>query len=73
MDKVSTILVYALQFYLAKLSSHPYLNPPFWSKTTLPSTDLISSILMIKNRCSLDNKNNISSLTHQGRIQFAHV
>lgn len=27
MDKVSTILVYALQFYLAKLSSHPYLNP----------------------------------------------
>ena len=27
MDKVSTILVYALQLYLAKLSSHPYLNP----------------------------------------------
>lgn len=27
MNKVSTILLYALQFYLAKLSSHPYLNP----------------------------------------------
>ena len=27
MYKVSTILVYALQFYLAKLSSDPYLNP----------------------------------------------